>query len=128
MIIAEKAGGTWVRHVTSVSICITLFGAGCVVIVLCGSFFQNIFESFHVNLTSCDWTVIVVVAFTPLCWLGSPKDFWWVSTLKYLVKISSKAIFFNRWVAVGALSCTVIGSVMIMVKEGVYLLCVYVFI
>ena len=81
MIIAEKAGGIWVRHVTSVSICITKFGTGCVFIVVCGSFFQNIFASVDVNLSSCDWTVIVVALITPLCWLGSPKDFWWVSTI-----------------------------------------------
>ena len=77
MIIAEKSGGTWVRHLVSVCISITLFGAGCVIIVLCGSFFQNIFQSIsNVHMTSCDWTIIVVVLFTPLCWLGSPKDFW----------------------------------------------------
>ena len=81
MIIAEKAGGTWVRHITSVSICITKFGTGCVFIVVCGTFFQNIFESFDVNLSSCDWTVIAVALITPLCWFGSPKDFWWVSSI-----------------------------------------------
>ena len=84
MIIAEKAGGLWIRHVTSVSICITKFGTGCVFIVVCGTFFQNIFESFDVTLSSCDWTVIVVAIITPLCWLGSPKDFWWVSTNKLI--------------------------------------------
>ena len=66
MIIAEKAGGPWFRHVTTASICITKFGVRCVTIVLCGSFFQNIFESFDVNLSSCDWMVIVVALITPL--------------------------------------------------------------
>jgi len=68
------------------------------VIVLCGSFFQNIFESFNVNLTTCDWMIIITAALTPLCLLGTPKEFWGV--------------------AVGALASTIIACVMIMIKEG----------
>ena len=42
--------------------------------------------------------VIIAGCLTPLCWFGSPADFWFV--------------------AVGALVSTVIGCVMVIVQEG----------
>ena len=76
MVIAEKAAGPVARTIVSISICVTLFGFGCVVIILCASFFQNIFETYNVNLSSCIWMVIVTAGFIPLCLLGTPKEFW----------------------------------------------------
>ena len=91
MVIAEKAAGRIARHIVSGSICVTLFGFACVVIVLCGSFFQNIFESFNVNLTTCDWMIIITAALTPLCLLGTPKV---RSNLSYLLMLYSH--FYNK--------------------------------
>ena len=76
MVIAEKAIGRVGRYLVSTCICITLYGFGCLVLVLCGNFFQNIFEYFGSNLSTCVWMIIVTAVLTPLCWLGSPKDFW----------------------------------------------------
>ena len=76
MVIAEKAAGPTVRHIVSVCISITLLGVSSVVIVLLGSFFENIFQAFHVHLSSCAWMVILTVLLSPVCLLGSPKDFW----------------------------------------------------
>ena len=113
MVIAEKAAGPTVRHIVSFCISITLFGVACVVIVLLGSFFENIFQTFHLHLSHCVWMVILTALLTPICWLGTPKDFWYENSLK---------IFDKKWrlrfVAVLALTTTVIGCVMIIIKEG----------
>jgi len=98
MVIAEKAVGPIGRHVVSVCVAITLYGSCCVVIVLMGGFLQNIFEYFDVKLTICVWMIIVAAVMTPLCWFGTPADFWFI--------------------AVGALVSTVVGCGIIMVKEG----------
>ena len=76
MVIAEKAADPTARHIVSFCISITLFGVACVVIVLLGSFFENIFQTFHLNLSHCVWMVILTALLTPICWLGTPKDFW----------------------------------------------------
>ena len=116
MVIAEKAAGPTVRHIVSVCISITLLGVSCVVIVLLGSFFQNIFQSFHVNLSSCAWMVILTAVMCPVCLLGTPKDFWYRElslALMILLLVCN-----SRFIAVGALTTTVIGCVMIIIKEG----------
>jgi len=99
MVIAEKAIGPVGRHIVSVCVSFTLYGVCCVVLVLMGSFLQNIFESFGVDSTKCIFMIIISIFMAPLCWLGTPKDFWFV--------------------AVGALISTVIGCIMVMVKEAV---------
>jgi len=98
MVIAEKAVGPVGRHVVSVCVAITLYGSCCVAIVLMGDFLFNIFEFFEVDLTKCVWMMIIAACVTPLCWFGTPADFWFV--------------------AVGALVSTVVGCGIIMVKEG----------
>ena len=77
MVIAEKAMGPIGRHLVSVCVAFTLFGVGCVVIVLMGSLLQNIFAHFGLHLPSCLWMIIISVCMLPLCWLGTPKDFWY---------------------------------------------------
>jgi len=99
MVIAEKAVGKVGRHVVSVCVAITLYGSGCVVIVLMGDFLKNIFDYFGAELSTCVWMIIVAGIMAPLCWFGTPADFWFV--------------------AVGALVSTVVGCGIIMVKEGV---------
>ena len=121
MVIAEKAAGVGTRHLVSACISITLFGSGCVVIVLCGSFFQNIFQDFGLDLSSCAWMVIITAFLVPLSWLGTPKDFWCETELFKFIKTTQQHIN-SRGAAVGALASTVIGCAMIMVKEGTIIL------
>ena len=78
MVIAEKAAGPAVRHIVSFCVSTTLFGVACVVLVLLGSFFENIFLTFHVHLSSCIWMVILTGVISPICLLGTPKDFWYI--------------------------------------------------
>jgi len=99
MVIAEKAVGKIGRHVVSVCVAITLYGSGIVIIVLMGDFLKNIFDYFDVHLSVCVWAIIVAGCMAPLCWFGTPADFWFI--------------------AVGALVSTVVGCGIIMVKEGV---------
>jgi len=96
--IGEKAVGRWGRLLCTVCICLTLYGAGCVFIVLIASCFESLFETVlgESNPSTCLWMVIVAVSLTPLTWLGSPKDFWPI--------------------AVGALLTTVIACVCVVIQ------------
>jgi len=105
MVIAEKAGETMgplaakiFRQITSTAVVLTLYGSCVLLIVLMATFLENIFGTWDLDLNKCFWALIVGITMMPLCWLGSPADFWFV--------------------AVGALISTVIGCIMIMVKEG----------
>jgi len=105
MVIAEKAGETFsplmgkvFRYTVSSCITFTLYGACVLILVLMATFLENIFHELDVDLDKCFFALIVAGAMMPLCWLGTPADFWFV--------------------AVGALVSTVVGCLMIMVKEG----------
>ena len=74
--IGEKAVGRWGRILCTVCICLTLYGAGCVFIVLIAECFKSLLLQVSVNMGLCNWMVIVAACLTPLTWLGSPKDFW----------------------------------------------------
>ena len=76
MVIAEKSIGPVGRHIVSICVSFTLYGVCCVVIVLMGSFLQNIFEYIGVSSTKCIFMIIITACMAPLCWLGTPKDFW----------------------------------------------------
>ena len=76
MVIAEKAAGPRVRQIVSVCVTVTLLGAACVILVLLGSFLHDIGRTLLVSLSSCVWQVLLAVLITPVCWLGTPKDFW----------------------------------------------------
>ena len=75
--IGEKAVGRWARVVSVICISVTLYGGGCVFIVLIAQLFGSIMSTwagFH--LPFCLWMVIVALILTPLTWMGTPKDFW----------------------------------------------------
>ena len=74
--IGEKAVGKFGRILCTVCICLTLYGAGCVFIVLIAETVRSLFESVDVEMSLCVWMLIVAGILTPLTWLGSPKDFW----------------------------------------------------
>jgi vesicular inhibitory amino acid transporter len=96
--IGEKAFGKIGRIVSLICICITLYGGGCVFIVLISQLLSGIMAAVNVHLTICMWMVVTATILTPLTWFGTPKDFWPI--------------------AVGALITTVIACVLIMVNVG----------
>jgi len=74
--IGEKAVGRWGRVCSIFSITLTLYGGGCVFIVLISQLLSSLMAGVGVELTLCTWMVIVAVCLTPLTWMGTPKDFW----------------------------------------------------
>jgi len=77
--IAEKAVGKWGRLVSSICITLTLYGGGCVFIVLIAQFTGSLFAAAGVHLHLCLWMVICAVGLIPMTWMGTPKDFWFIA-------------------------------------------------
>ena len=59
-----------------IAISLTLYGGGCVFIVLIAQLLGSLIGSAGFSLSLCVWMVIVAVCLTPLTWMGTPKDFW----------------------------------------------------
>jgi vesicular inhibitory amino acid transporter len=74
--IAEKAVGRWGRIASLVAISLTLYGGGCVFIVLIAQLLGSLASAAGFQLSLCVWMVIVAAGLTPLTWMGTPKDFW----------------------------------------------------
>ena len=74
--IGEKAAGKLGRIVSVVCITLTLYGGGCVFIVLISQLLSSLCEAAGFHLSLCVWMVIVAGGLTPLTWMGTPKDFW----------------------------------------------------
>eukprot|EP00090_Calanus_glacialis_P011434 TRINITY_DN19839_c0_g1_i1.p1 TRINITY_DN19839_c0_g1~~TRINITY_DN19839_c0_g1_i1.p1 ORF type:complete len:480 (-),score=75.15 TRINITY_DN19839_c0_g1_i1:74-1303(-) len=74
--IGEKAVGRWGRIVSMIAISLTLYGGGCVFIVLIAQLLGSLIASVGFSLSLCVWMVIVAVCLMPLTWMGTPKDFW----------------------------------------------------
>ena len=94
--IGEKAVGRRGRIVSVVSITLTLYGGGCVFIVLISQLTGSLMAGAGLHLDLCTWMVIVAAALTPLTWMGTPKDFWPI--------------------AVGALITTMIACILIIIN------------
>ncbi len=56
---------------------ITLYGIGCVFLLVTATFLSNLTGT----LGHCRWLLIGTVLLTPLTWFGTPKDSWHVSVL-----------------------------------------------
>ena len=74
--IGEKAVGKWGRVLSVFSITLTLYGGGCVFIVLISQMLMSLMAGVGLQLTLCQWMVVTACCLTPLTWMGSPKDFW----------------------------------------------------
>ena len=94
--IGEKAIGKIGRIVSMVAISLTLYGGGCVFIVLIAQLLGSLLASAGLELSLCLWMVIVAGCLTPLTWMGTPKDFWPI--------------------AVGALTTTCIACLLIVIR------------
>ncbi|XP_063591483.1 uncharacterized protein LOC134768594 [Penaeus indicus] len=78
--IAYRALGTAGQYVAEVALNLTLFGASTVFLLLATQMIHSITASL-INLTACEWTLIIGGVLTPLTWMGTPKDFWPASIL-----------------------------------------------
>ncbi|XP_047493369.1 amino acid transporter AVT1J-like [Penaeus chinensis] len=78
--IAYRALGTAGQYVAEFALNLTLFGASTVFLLLATQMIHSITASL-INLTACEWTLIVGAVLTPLTWMGTPKDFWPASIL-----------------------------------------------
>jgi len=74
--IGGKAMGKPGRIISMVSICLTLYGGGCVFIVLIADLLGSLLKPAGLDLSLCVWMVIVALGLIPLTWAGTPKDFW----------------------------------------------------
>ena len=41
------------------------------------TYLKNIFMEMQVEVSLCYWMLIVAVVMAPICWLGTPNDFWY---------------------------------------------------
>jgi len=98
--IAEKALGKVGRIVALISISLTLYGGGCVFIVLISDLLKSLVANAGLDLSLCLWMVIVAAGLTPLTWAGTPKDFWPI--------------------AVGALVTTMVACTMIIINCALF--------
>ena len=94
--IGEKAVGKWGRVLSVFSITLTLYGGGCVFIVLISQMLMSLMSGVGLQLSLCQWMVVTATCLTPLTWMGSPKDFWPI--------------------AVGALITTCVACILIVIK------------
>jgi len=74
--IGEKAIGRAGRIISMIAISLTLYGGGCVFIVLIAELLGSLVASVGFSMSLCAWMLIVAICLTPLTWLGTPKDFW----------------------------------------------------
>ena len=94
--IGEKAAGKLGRVISVICITLTLYGGGCVFIVLISQLLGSLCAAAGFHLSLCVWMVIVAGGLTPLTWMGTPKDFWPI--------------------AVGALISTIIACLLIVIN------------
>ena len=59
-----------------IAISLTLYGGGCVFIVLIAQLLGSLIGAAGFSLSLCMWMVIVAAGLTPMTWMGTPKDFW----------------------------------------------------
>ena len=66
------------RYFATVFIIAVQYGTGCGFLILMAKFMDNIFEyaGWSGDMTPCNWMAVWALLITPLCWFGSPHDFW----------------------------------------------------
>ena len=80
------------RVLCTFCICCTLYGAGCVFIVLIGQCLESLFEEAELHpFGLCTWMPIVAAGLIPLTWLGTPKDFWQIAVGALLSTVAACA-------------------------------------
>ena len=108
----EVTVGLKFRHFITISLNVQLF-LTCVVYLLLAAEIVGSFVSFHVghihqqgNLRI--WLILIALIITPLTWLGSPKDFWFVAVA---AAGSTTLALILIWIKYGAISPHDLGAV-----------------
>jgi len=98
--IADKAFGKIGRYFSTLCIIGVQYGTGVGFLILCAKFADNILHYFDVLtwMTPCRLILFWALVITPICWFGSPHDFWFA--------------------APAALTATAVACVLIMVRES----------
>lgn len=92
--IGEKAVGKWMKNICAATMDIQLFGGAIVFLLLSAELTSTLVQT-HIHITFCDFIVIIGIVLCPFTWLKSPHNFWPV--------------------AYGAMACTAISCVIIVV-------------
>ncbi|KAI5730633.1 hypothetical protein M8J76_015840 [Diaphorina citri] len=68
------------RNPKLVTVCVqtTLFGVGTVYLLIASQMVKELFQPYLPNISFCLCFVVFTAALTPVMWLGSPKDFWFI--------------------------------------------------
>ena len=77
--IANIAYGTIGRLITSISLCIQLFGCAVVYLLISAEMLFQILNQLLPSgspVTFCQWIIVLAVTLAPISLLGSPVDFW----------------------------------------------------
>ncbi|XP_072165258.1 uncharacterized protein [Diadema setosum] len=75
--IGSEAFGKVGRYSVRFCVIFTMFGASVVFLLLAA---DNMHSLVGKSLNFCQWPPIIAACLMPLCWLGTPKDFWIVAT------------------------------------------------
>lgn len=78
-VIADTAYGKYGRLITSITLCIQLFGCAVVYLLISSEMLLGILNQILSNqslITFCQWIIIFGVTLAPISLLGSPVDFW----------------------------------------------------
>ncbi|XP_076031446.1 uncharacterized protein LOC143019568 [Oratosquilla oratoria] len=79
-VIAYRALGKPGRAVAVVAMNMTLFGVTTVYLILCGQLTHSLLTPLLPNpISLCTWILIYGFVLLPCSWIGTPKDFWWMS-------------------------------------------------
>jgi len=80
--IAEKAVGRLGRHIATTFIVGNQYGGGVGFIVISAKFMDNIFHYIFPDdtfMSTCKWMPVIFLIVAPLCWFGTPIEFWWLA-------------------------------------------------
>jgi len=90
-VIAEKAVGKVGRYFATACIISVSYGSGVGFLILMAKFMDNIFEfaGWSGDMTPCKWMAVWALIIMPLCWFGSPHDFWFVAPTALLATLTA---------------------------------------
>ena len=75
-LIGRSAFGAIGQSVTTVTLSLQLFGGSVVLMLICAEMVWSILEPLKLQVTYCQWILILAASLLPLSLLGSPVDFW----------------------------------------------------
>lgn len=75
-LIGRSAFGTLGQSITTFTLSLQLFGGSVVLMLICAEMVWSILEPLKLEVTYCQWILILAASLLPLSLLGSPVDFW----------------------------------------------------